>query len=277
MDTITFTCADLSAHEPRTISVQGFLHGCREIGHCSLKQWLRMSMIPELKAIHFEPVYPGHGQLDPRYTKHPAIKNFLNNTSLIPSVEGKLLRFDFYGSSAETERPHLEESATWFLRARFSFTNGRNFSHVLAARKIRQETSLNAAGLIAYACSHVLETGMTEVEILVHGKSKRNIMRGTLQGWLPIDEIDEMKSVEIEAIHPGKGKPFMSDPIVQQFYATTALQGDPAAAGADKRLRVIHHGTEEAGLSRRWIGRIIGKAAVSRGCGPMALLPEELV
>jgi len=244
VDTITFTCADLSAHEPRTISVQGFLHGCREIGHCSLKQWLRMSMIPELKAIHFEPVYPGHGQLDPRYTKHPAIKNFLNNTSLIPSVEGKLLRFDFYGSSAETERPHLEESATWFLRARFSFTNGRNFSHVLAARKIRQETSLNAAGLIAYACSHVLETGMTEVEILVHGKSKRNIMRGTLQGWLPIDEIDEMKSVEIEAIHPGKGKPFMSDPIVQQFYATTALQGDPAA-GTDKRLRVIHHGTEE--------------------------------
>ncbi len=116
-------------------------------------------------------------------------------------------------------------------------------SPLLAARKIRQETSLNAAGLIAYACSHVLETGMTEVEILVHCKSKRNKMRGTLQGWLPIDERDEMKSVEIEAIHPGKGKPFMSDLIVQQFYATTALQGDPAAAGAGKRLRVIHHGT----------------------------------
>ena len=225
--------------------MEGFVHGHEKIGHCSLKQWLRMSQIPELKAIHFEPVYPGHGQLEPRYTKHPAIKNFLDNTSLILSIEGKRLRFDFYGSSAETERPHLEESATWFLRSTFCFTNGRNFSHVLAARQIRQETSLNAAGLIVYACSHVLETGMTEVEILVHAKSRRTIMRGTLQGWLPKDDIDEMKSVEIEPVRPGMRKSFMSDPTVQTFYATTALQGDLAAAGARKRLRVIHHGTEE--------------------------------
>jgi hypothetical protein len=91
VDTITLTCSDLSATEPRAISVEGFVHGHGKIGLCSLKQWLRMSQIPELKAIYFEPVYPGQGQLYPRYTKHPAIKNFLNNTSLIPSVAGKRL------------------------------------------------------------------------------------------------------------------------------------------------------------------------------------------
>ena len=69
-----------------------------------------MNQIPELKAIDFEPVNPGHGQLDPRYKKHPLIKTFLHETSLEPSVDGKLLRFDFHGSSAEPERPHLEES-----------------------------------------------------------------------------------------------------------------------------------------------------------------------
>ena len=186
-----------------------------------------MSEIPELMAIYFEPVHPGHGQLDRRYRAHPAIEKFLQETSLTPSVEGKRIRFDFYGSSAGTERPHLHESQTWFLRASFCFTRDRNFSHVLHERKIRQETSLNAASkLIAYACSDVTAAGTTEVEILVHSMSRNKIRRGTLQGWLPSDEIDEMTSLEIEPIHPGIRKPFMSDPTVQTFYATTALQGD---------------------------------------------------
>ena len=116
-----------------------------------MNQWLRMNQIPELKAIDFEPVNPGHGQLDPRYKKHPLIKTFLHETSLEPSVDGKQLRFDFHGSSAEPELPHLEESVTWFLRACFCFMDDRTFSHVLAERQIRQETSLNAAAsLIAY-------------------------------------------------------------------------------------------------------------------------------
>ena len=241
--------------------MEGFVHGHGKIGLCSLKQWLRMSQIPELMAIDFEPVHPGHGQLDRRYRAHPAIEKFLGETSLIPSVEGKRIRFDFYGSSAWTERPHLHESNTWFLRASFCFTRDRNFSHVLHERKIRQETSLNAASkLIAYACSDVSAAGTTEVEILVHGFSRNKIRRGTLQGWLPSDEIDEMTSLEIEPIHPGIRKPFMSDPTVQTFYATTALQGDPAA-GTDKRLRVIHHGTEEVNKGGRPKGST--KAAVA--------------
>jgi hypothetical protein len=48
VDTITLTCSDLSATEPRAISVEGFVHGHGKIGLCSLKQWLRMSQIPEL-------------------------------------------------------------------------------------------------------------------------------------------------------------------------------------------------------------------------------------
>ena len=74
VDTITLTCSDISVTEPRTISVEGFVHGCGKIGHNSLKQWLPMSQIPGLLAIEFEPVYPGHGQRDRRYRLHPAIK-----------------------------------------------------------------------------------------------------------------------------------------------------------------------------------------------------------
>ena len=78
-----------------------------------------MSHIPGLLAIEFEPVYPGHGQLDPRYRKHPTIQGFLAKTSLKPSADSnRRPRFDFLGSSAEPEKPQLEESSTW-LRARF--------------------------------------------------------------------------------------------------------------------------------------------------------------
>jgi hypothetical protein len=116
-DTITFTCSDLSGIEARTFSVEGFVHGNREIGFCSLNQWLPINHISELKAIDFAPVFPGHGQLDRRYRKHTTIQEFLEKTSLEPSVDGKRLRFDYHGSSAEPKRPHLEESNTWLLYA----------------------------------------------------------------------------------------------------------------------------------------------------------------
>ena len=146
-DTITFTCSDLSESEPRTISFEGFIHGYGKIGGCSLNQWLPMNHIPELKAIEFEAVYPGHGQLDRRYRKYPTIKKFLDETSLEPCVDGKLLRFDFLGSSAEPERPHLEKSNTWLLRASCCFTGDRNFSHVLADR-LDREKNIPPGGVI---------------------------------------------------------------------------------------------------------------------------------
>ena len=52
-DTITFACSDLSLTEPRTFSVEGFVHGSDKIGKCSLNQWLPSNHIPELKAIEF--------------------------------------------------------------------------------------------------------------------------------------------------------------------------------------------------------------------------------
>ena len=106
-DTITFACSDLSLTEPRTISVEGFVHGSDKIGECSLNQWLPLNH--ELRAIEFEAVHPGRGQLDRRYRKHTTIQKFLDETSLEPSAaaDGKRVRFDFHGSSAEPERPHL--------------------------------------------------------------------------------------------------------------------------------------------------------------------------
>ena len=63
-ETITHTCSELLGTEPGTISVKGFVHGNRQMGECSLKQWMPMNHIPELKAIEFEAVYPGHNQRD---------------------------------------------------------------------------------------------------------------------------------------------------------------------------------------------------------------------
>ena len=137
-DVITFTCSDLSVTEPWTFSVEGFVHGNREIGGCSLKQWMPINHIHELKALEFEAIYPGHGQLDQRYRKHPIIRKFLNETSLEPSADGKRrLRLDFHGTSADSARTHYEESVTWFLRAKFRFTGDRDVSHVLQDREVR--------------------------------------------------------------------------------------------------------------------------------------------
>ena len=105
----------------------------------------------------FEEVHPGNGQLDQRYREHYAIKKFLDDTSLEPSVDGKPLRFDFQGSSAEPERPHYERAGTWFLHARVRLRDDRNFSDLLADRLPRQEASLKAASLITYACDDVSE------------------------------------------------------------------------------------------------------------------------
>ena len=251
-DTITFTSSYLLEEtQERFCLVEGYVHANREIGGCSLKQWLPISHIDELQAINFEPVYPGHGQLERRYRKHATILKFLDETSLEASADGKQVRFDYLGSSAQPERPHLEESSAWILYARFRFAGDRNVSCVMDDQKIRRETYLQAATLIVYACSDDSATGTTEAEILVHAKSGRHIKRGTLQGWLGSGDIPELEELEMDPIRPGKGKPFMSDPAVQTFYATTALQGDPAAAGAGKRLRVIHHGTEEVNKGGR--------------------------
>lgn len=61
VETITYTCFELQAQvqstEPSPIFVEGFVHGHEKIGECSLKQWLSVNHIPELKAIEFEAVF----------------------------------------------------------------------------------------------------------------------------------------------------------------------------------------------------------------------------
>ena len=132
---ITFTCLEFSATEPRTISVEGFVHGNREIGESSLKQWLPMTHIPDLKTIEFVAVSPGRKQLDPRYRNHPEIRQFLEKTSLEPSVDSKPLRFDFYGSSVQPERPHHEQSRTWWVYLRVHMQDNKNFRNLLEDEK----------------------------------------------------------------------------------------------------------------------------------------------
>ena len=57
--------------------VEGYVHANREIGGCSLNQWLPISHIHELQAINFEPVYPGHGQSSDDTESMPQFGNFL--------------------------------------------------------------------------------------------------------------------------------------------------------------------------------------------------------
>ena len=77
-----------------------------------MKQWLAMDHMPELKAIEFEAVNPGRNQRDRRYRNHPAIKTFLDTTSLEPTVDGRPLRVDYYGSSEANERANLERAGS---------------------------------------------------------------------------------------------------------------------------------------------------------------------
>ena len=152
-ETISFSCSDLSGTGPLTFSVEGFVHGREKIGCCSLNKWLPMNHT-DLKEIKFDAVYPGNGQLNPRYTKEPMIKTFLDKTTLEP-VDSKCLRVDYHGSTAEPERPHHERAVSWFLRVTVRVKGGRNFQDVLADRKVRQETSLNAVSFITYAFSDI--------------------------------------------------------------------------------------------------------------------------
>ena len=58
--------------------MKGFVRGHGKIGECSLKQWLAMDHMPELKAIELEAVYPGRNLRDRRYRNNPEIKMFLD-------------------------------------------------------------------------------------------------------------------------------------------------------------------------------------------------------
>ncbi len=158
------------------------------------------------------------------------------------------------------------------------------FSNFLADHKDRQETCLKAATLIVYACSDVSgqgseHPGTMQVQILLHGTSGTTIRRGTVESWLPVDgEIEEMK---IEQIRPGERKQYRdtSHTTVQEFYATTVLQGDSAAAGAGKRLCVIHHGTGEvkkAGRLHQGQCSHAGAAASGAAAAPAILLLQLL-
>jgi len=201
--------------------VKSFVRGHTKIGECSLKQWLAMDHMPELKAIELEAVYPGRNQRDRRYRNHPAIKTFLDTTSLEPTVDGRPLRVDYYGSSEANKRANLERAHTWFLHARVRFLGNRNFSNVLADRKERQEACLQAASLISFACSAVSGTesehpGTVQVQILLHGKAGNPVRRGTVETWLPLGgEIEELR---IEPIRPGERRPYTSHPTVQRFH-----------------------------------------------------------
>ena len=133
-----------------------------------MNQWLP-TYHHDLKAIKFHAVNPGKGQNNPRYRNEPTIIAFLGKTTLELSGNGKRLRVDYHGSSAEPERPHLEKAVTWFIRvtARCKDSDGRNFQDLLADCKVRQETSLNAMAFVAYACSDI--SGQESQQYCFHG------------------------------------------------------------------------------------------------------------
>ena len=73
--------------------------------------------LPELLEIEFEAILPGRNQHDQRYTQHPIIRNFLDETVREWSVDGKRIRVDYVGNSEEAAHKNNEYASTWFLRA----------------------------------------------------------------------------------------------------------------------------------------------------------------
>ena len=88
--------------------MKGFVRGHEKIGECSLA----MDHMPELKAIELEAVYPGRNLRDRRYRNHPAIKMFLDATSLESTVDGKPLRADYYVSREANKCANLERAGS---------------------------------------------------------------------------------------------------------------------------------------------------------------------
>ena len=73
------------------------LHGNANIRLGLLKRWLPMNHqeLPELLEIEFEAILPGRNEHDQRYTQHPIIRNFLDETVREWSVDCKRIRVDY--------------------------------------------------------------------------------------------------------------------------------------------------------------------------------------
>ena len=87
---ITFACSHISRSDLGMILVEGCVHGNANIRLGSLKRWLPMNHrgLPELLEIKFEAILPGREKHDQRYTQHPIIRNFLEETERERSVDG---------------------------------------------------------------------------------------------------------------------------------------------------------------------------------------------
>ena len=155
---ITFACSHISRSDFEMTLIEGYVHGDANIRLGSLKRWLPMNHreLPELLEIKFEAILPGRNQHDQRYTQHPIIRNFLDETVREWSVDGKRIRVDYVGNSEEPAHKNHEYASTWFLRATVRLPPGRKFEDVLEDQKTRQTTSLQAASYIAYACTDAL-------------------------------------------------------------------------------------------------------------------------
>ena len=79
---ITFACSHISRSDFEMTLIEGYVHGDANIRLGSLKRWLPMNHLelPELLEIKFEAILPGRNQHDQRYTQHPIIRNFLDET-----------------------------------------------------------------------------------------------------------------------------------------------------------------------------------------------------
>ena len=155
---ITFACSHISRSDFEMTLIEGYVHGDANIRLGSLKRWLPMNHreLPELLEIEFEAILPGRNQHDQRYTQHPIIRNFLDETVREWSVDGKRIWVDYVGNSKEPAHKNHEYASTWFLRATVRLPPGRKFEDVLEDQKTRQTTSLQAASYIAYACTDAL-------------------------------------------------------------------------------------------------------------------------
>ena len=173
------------------------MHGDANIRRGSLNRWLPMNHreLPELLEIEFEAIFPAGGrkQHDQRYTLHPIIRNFLDETVRERSVDGVTVNGFGWIMLETAKNPHIKTMnickhvTAWFLRATARLPPGPKCEDVLYEQKTRQTTSLQAASYVAYACSYALgpdseQRCAVQLEMIVHSKQRRRFRWRTLLG-----------------------------------------------------------------------------------------------
>jgi hypothetical protein len=206
--------AQLESQDSTGMNLEGFVHASTLIRLGSLTRVLPEGLMTdagEIIQVSFEEVKTGSGK---HYMWHPAIKAFLEKTSLDPLASNKRLRVDYRGSSASNLE--IIRAQTWFGRGTMNCSDPSQVEPVFRSGNVahRQEATLGSAEVITFACIWEPDSTAVQVEVLVH--SSKTIRRSTLEAWLDPAQNAQIVKFEWDVVQTGKGRPYTRDQTVRK-------------------------------------------------------------